>query len=80
MDLANECKLAGEKLVIVSHSLACLGKSLVCQEKKHIGIKSFFVCTVDYIQHLLPVFGIKYCRLDGSILGKERQSIIDKFN
>lgn len=58
MDLANECKLAGEKLVIVSHSLACL----------------------DYIQHLLPVFGIKYCRLDGSILGKERQSIIDKFN
>lgn len=39
-----------------------------------------FMCMIDYIQHLLPVFGIKYSRLDGSINGKERQNIIDKFN
>ncbi|GAA5795683.1 hypothetical protein HPULCUR_001045 [Helicostylum pulchrum] len=57
-DLAKECKLIGEKIVLVSHSLACL----------------------DYIQHLLPIFGIKTGRLDGSMMTGERQEVIDNFH
>ncbi|KAI8083683.1 P-loop containing nucleoside triphosphate hydrolase protein [Thamnidium elegans] len=57
-DLTKECKLIGEKIVIVSHSLACL----------------------DYIQHLLPIFGIKTGRLDGSMDVGERKGVIDKFH
>lgn len=28
-DLARDCKIVGEKIVIVSHSLACLGKNFM---------------------------------------------------
>lgn len=77
IDLANECKLVGEKLVIVSHSIACLSKSLFLGKKRELHVLN---PVLDYIQHLLPVFGIKYSRLDGSIPAKERQNIIDVFN
>ncbi|KAI9476342.1 MAG: P-loop containing nucleoside triphosphate hydrolase protein [Benjaminiella poitrasii] len=57
VDLAKDCKIMKEKLVIVSHSVASL----------------------NYIQDLLPVFGIKLCRIDGSTLASERQFNIDRF-
>ncbi|KAI7868692.1 P-loop containing nucleoside triphosphate hydrolase protein [Mucor mucedo] len=58
VDLIKESKAMGEKVVIVSHSLACL----------------------DYIQDLLPVFGVRSSRLDGSVVAMDRQIIIDTFN
>ncbi|KAI8060388.1 P-loop containing nucleoside triphosphate hydrolase protein [Gilbertella persicaria] len=57
-NLAIECSLIQEKIVVVSHSLACL----------------------DYIQHILPVFGMKALRVDGHTVGNERQHIINKFS
>ncbi|KAI7903223.1 P-loop containing nucleoside triphosphate hydrolase protein [Cokeromyces recurvatus] len=57
VDLAKDCQVMKEKLIIVSHSVACL----------------------DYIQHLLPVFGIKISRIDGSTVTSERQLNIDRF-
>lgn len=56
-DLAQNCNVMNEKLVIVSHSLACL----------------------DYIEQLLPIFGIKSLKISGATVGLKRQEIIDKF-
>lgn len=56
-DLAQNCIVMNEKLVVVSHSIACL----------------------DYIEGLLPIFGIKSLKINGSTLGLQRQDIIDKF-
>ncbi|CAO3607453.1 unnamed protein product [Mucor fragilis] len=57
VDLVKECQVVSDKVVLVSHSIACL----------------------DYIQKLLPVFGSKLCRIDGTTPGSERQAIVDTF-
>lgn len=57
VDLIKECQVVKDKVVLVSHSIACL----------------------DYVQKLLPVFGSKLCRIDGTTPGSERQAIVDRF-
>ncbi|CAO0799489.1 unnamed protein product [Mucor circinelloides] len=57
VDLVKECQVVKDKVVLVSHSIACL----------------------DYIQKLLPVFGSRLCRIDGTTPGSERQTIVDTF-
>ncbi|KAK4509141.1 uncharacterized protein ATC70_007491 [Mucor velutinosus] len=57
VDLVKECQIVKDKVVLVSHSIACL----------------------DYVQKLLPVFGSKLCRIDGTTPGSERQTIVDRF-
>ncbi|GAN08532.1 conserved hypothetical protein [Mucor ambiguus] len=57
VDLVKESQIVKDKVVLVSHSIACL----------------------DYVQKLLPVFGSKLCRIDGTTPGPERQTIVDRF-
>jgi SNF2 family DNA or RNA helicase len=35
---------------------------------------------IDIIQRVLAEFGMASCRIDGSVVGRERQRIIDSFN
>lgn len=64
MAIAKATRSRNEKLLIISHSIACLGKRF-----RLIGTPEFKVwyrLTSDYLENLLPMLGINVVRLDGN--------------